>query len=66
MKPVQMTDPFWTAVMGVSFIGYLVSLVALIWRGFDKNGRLQRKPALVFAILATLFFLLWLQGLDRA
>lgn len=59
-------NSFWVAAMEVGFVGYLASLLLLIFRGFERSGKIRRRPAALFACLAAAFFALWLQGLRRA
>jgi hypothetical protein len=57
---------FWVALMEVGFLGYVSSLFLLIFRGIEPTGRVRRRPATLFALLAVLSFALWLYGLRRA
>jgi len=52
--------------MELGFLGYLSALFLLIFRGVEPTGRVRRKPAGLFALLAVLSFALWLCGLRRA
>ena len=54
----------WLLFIQVGFVGFLVSLFGLVWRGFDREGAAQRS-AVGWSIATMLFFLLWLLALSR-
>ena len=48
----------------VGFVGFVVSLFCLVWRGFDSAGK--RRPAFIMWLcLAAFFFALFLFSLPR-
>jgi len=63
MNPV---NTLWVVLMEAGFVGYVVSLVLLVWRGLDGAGRINRRPLVVFGSLAILCFALWIVGLHQA
>ncbi len=54
----------WLLLIQVGFVGFLLSLFGLVWRGFDREGDVQR-GAVTWSIATALFFLLWLLALSR-
>ncbi|HIE51000.1 MAG TPA: hypothetical protein EYP85_04510 [Armatimonadetes bacterium] len=56
---------FWVAIVELGFLGYVGSLIALIWYGFDAQGRWQGRRGWWLVGAALLCFLCWLEGLRR-
>jgi hypothetical protein len=54
----------WLLLIQVGFVGFLLSLFGLVWRGFNAQGA-ARRSAVGWSIAAALFFLLWLLALTR-
>ncbi|HEX8832903.1 MAG TPA: hypothetical protein VF719_01820 [Abditibacteriaceae bacterium] len=54
----------WLFCILLGFAGFVLSLFALVWRGFDRNGRGQRE-LWIWMLSAACFFGLWLFALPR-
>ncbi len=45
------------------FLGWVLCVVGLIWRGFDREGKMLVKPSVPWVAGIILFFALWIWGL---
>lgn len=57
---------FWSVIVEIGFLGWVSSTIAFIFKGIDKQNRLVKKKALVFAILIVVFYALFVTGLLKA
>lgn len=58
--------PLWAAIAGIGFLGWIGSIIFVIFRGFDKAGKVSRKPALIGVGSFAVFFALWVLALLKA
>ncbi len=56
----------WVLLVEVGFLGWMGSVLGLIWRGFDREGRMFLKPSMPWMMGIVLFFSLWVIGLVKA
>ncbi len=56
----------WVVLMGVGFLGWLFSIVAWIWKGFDAEGKILLRKSIPWVIAAVIFFALWVGSLLKA
>jgi len=54
----------WLFLTETGFVGFVLSLFGLVWRGMNREGKLQRSAA-AWMIAAALFFALWALALAR-
>ncbi|MBI5049905.1 MAG: hypothetical protein HZC11_03295 [Nitrospirae bacterium] len=57
--------PFWAVLTGISFTGWIASVLFIIFKGFDDNGK-PRKVALYGVLSFILSFALWIISLIKA
>lgn len=66
LKVDRAPKPLWSVLMAIGFIGWVTSIVFIIFKGFDKNSSGRLKP-LLYGALSFIFFLsIWLIALLRA
>lgn len=61
-----MPSPGWSLGVVTAFFAWLGAAVGFILRGFDREGRLQRRPALGFGAAGVAAFAFWLLSMARA
>jgi hypothetical protein len=66
MRTDRAPAPAWAALAFVSFLGFLASMVYVIFRGFGPDARLRKKEAIAGAIAAACSFALWALSLMKA
>jgi len=54
----------WLFLIQLGFVGFVVSLFSVIWRGINPNGSANRRLFLWIGA-ALFFFALWLYALPR-
>lgn len=54
----------WLFAVEAAFVGFIASLFALVWRGFDRDGA-ARRGALAWGVAAVLCFALLCVALPR-
>ena len=54
----------WLLAVQIGFVGFVISLFVMIWRGFDRHG-LARRSAPLWFLSAVLFFVLMCMALPR-
>ncbi len=62
----QVPSPWWSLVLIGGLLGWMASVLLFIFRGLTKEGGLNKRPAIVFAVCAMLSFGVWLLGLWKA
>lgn len=50
-------------IMYIGFFGYLGSAVLFIFKGFQKDGTTNLRPAVLWFVSIFVFFILWIVGL---
>lgn len=70
-NPVVVVEPLKVSYSGqllaqLGFWGWIVSLLMLVWRGFNADGRVSVKVVAFYGVLASVFFILWLFALRVA
>jgi hypothetical protein len=65
MKVDRAPRPFWSVLGEIGFFGWVVSVIFMIFRGFDDNGKIK-KFALYGALSFTFAFALWVVSLLKA
>lgn len=61
-----MPAPGWSLLVVLSFLGWIGGGLLTIFRGLDREVRLQRGPALRYGALTAVCFSLWILGLTQA
>ncbi|MFH1018069.1 MAG: hypothetical protein V1798_07800 [Pseudomonadota bacterium] len=56
----------WALVVEMGFLGWLASAIALIWRGYDAEGRMNLRRSVPWMAALTFFFAIWVLGLLKA
>ncbi len=56
---LEAPNPFWSALAGLAFLGWIVAAFAFVFRGLDAELRLRKRPALLWAGLTALGLALW-------
>jgi hypothetical protein len=59
-------DPFWSVLAETGFLGWIGSILFIIFKGFDDNGRIQKINALTGLIFFCITFFLWAAALLKA
>jgi len=56
----------WVAAVEIGFFGWIFAVVALIWKGFDREGRMHWKRSVPWMVAIVVFFTCWVFGLLNA
>jgi hypothetical protein len=56
----------WVWILELSFAGFVACFLLFIWKGFDREGRVQRRGALLWLALTAACLAIWLFSLPRA
>ena len=59
-------DPWWSLLVVLSFFGWVSCAAFAIWRGFDSELEVDKKPLAMWVISAAISFALWLVSLSNA
>lgn len=62
----KMPSPLWSFFMEAGFIGWIASVIFIIFKGFDDKGKLKRRFAFYGALSFILCFAVWLMSLFKA
>lgn len=62
----RMPSPLWSFFMEAGFIGWVASIVFIIFKGFDDKGKLKWKFAFYGALSFILCFAVWVVSLFKA
>lgn len=66
MKVDRAPAPGWTVVAEACFFGWVVSILLIIFRGFDEGGRLRSRQAVYGLLSFAMFFAVWILSLLKA
>ncbi len=56
----------WVWILELSFAGYVTSFLLFIWKGFNREGKLQPRAAGFWMLATVACFVVWLISLPRA
>lgn len=62
----HLPSPGWSALLLLGFFGWLGGLGLLVWRGFDRDGLLKPRVALLWGVVAVAAAALWIVGMKVA
>lgn len=57
---------FWSVLAEVGFLGWVVSVIFIIFKGFDDNGKLRKRFAFYGVLSFILTFAVWVMSLLKA
>jgi hypothetical protein len=57
---------FWVLFLEFGFFGFLASVFLLIWRGFDREGRMNLRHSMPWVMSMVVTFGIWIFGLLKA
>lgn len=66
LKVDRAPKPLWSLIVALGFFGWVASVIFIIFRGFDKQGRLSRNAFIRAVLFFILFFLIWVVSLLKA
>lgn len=66
LKTDRPPSVLWSALAEIGFFGWVASVLLTAFRGFEKNGSLRRRPALLGAVSFLGFLALWAVSLLMA
>ncbi|MDA8239831.1 MAG: hypothetical protein M0Z67_05595 [Nitrospiraceae bacterium] len=66
MRVDRAPAPVWAVLVELGFLGWIVSVVFIIWKAFDERGKLAIRPALYGLVSFVLTFALWVVSLLNA
>ncbi len=66
MKYDRAPVPLWSVLSEIGFVGWIISVIFIIVKGFENNGKLRKKFALYGILLFILTFALWVVSLLKA
>ena len=58
--------PLWALFAEIGFVGWIVSVIFIIFKGFDENGKPRKRFALYGILLFIFSFTLWVVSLLKA
>lgn len=66
MKVDRAPLPSWSLLVELGFTGWIASVIFIIFKGFDDNGRMRKRAAFYGILSFILTFALWIVSLLRA
>lgn len=66
MRVDRAPAPGWTVAAEAGFFGWVVSVVFMIFRGFDEGGKLRSRQAVYGLLSFVMFFAVWVLSLLKA
>jgi hypothetical protein len=66
MRVNRAPAPAWAFLVELGFLGWIASVVFIIWKAFDERGKLVKRPALYGLVSFVLTFTLWVVSLLKA
>ncbi len=66
LKVDRAPDPLWSVLVEVGFFGWVASIIFMIFKGFDDNGKIRKRFALYGALSFISAFALWIISLLKA
>ncbi|MBI4823399.1 MAG: hypothetical protein HY805_04105 [Nitrospirae bacterium] len=66
LKVDRAPKPLWTLLAALGFFGWLASVIFIIFRGFNKEGKVRRNALRKAVLTLMLFFLIWVVSLLKA
>lgn len=65
-KVTKMSNNFWSFIVVIGLIGWVVSSVVFILKAFPERGRIEIKLAASWATLSVVSFSIWIVGMLNA
>lgn len=66
MKVDRAPNPFWSMLVEISFLGWVASIIFLIFKGLDDIGKIRGKVALYGVLFFIFSFAIWVVSLLKA
>ena len=66
MKVDRAPGPFWSLLVEIGFLGWVGSVIFIIFKGFDYNGKIQKRDSLYGLISFFVTFIIWIAALLKA
>jgi|Deesub1362A_J573_1020465.scaffolds.fasta_scaffold00199_28 hypothetical protein len=66
LKTDRAPSPLWSMLSAVGFTGWVASIIFIIFKGFDRNLRVRKRPAVYGICCFVMSFILWVVALMNA
>lgn len=61
-----MINEIFAFITVTSFLGWVASVIAFIYKAFDEEGQFYPKPAIKIGLMILVFYALWIVGMLKA